>query len=145
MTTPSLTPEQSEHLERHIAGIGHNQGPALVEHADEILERVAGHHRLKSELTAIRVMLDMLRSHLKAEYVLPKVTAGYVTACVAFASVITGLSIVTAPVSTVLADAVVVSLIVATLHGEIDQYVDWRIARDPSYRTVKAALHQQPR
>jgi len=142
MTAPKLSPEQSAHLERHVAGIGHNQGPTLVEHADEILERVAGHDRLKAELTSIRVMLDMLRSHLNGERVLSKPVEGYVMMCLIVASAITGLGIATAPVSAILADAAVVGFIVATLHGEIDQYVDWRILRDPSYRSVKSALHR---
>ena len=52
MAKADLTAEQRDHLERHVAGIGHNQGPALLEHTEEIIEP-ARHHRLKAELTGI--------------------------------------------------------------------------------------------
>ena len=52
MAKGELTAEQRDHLEQHVAGIGHNQGPALLEHTEEIIEP-ARHHRLKAELTGI--------------------------------------------------------------------------------------------
>ena len=52
MAKAELTAEQRDHLEQHVAGIGHNQGPALLEHTEEIIEP-ARHHRLKAELTGI--------------------------------------------------------------------------------------------
>jgi hypothetical protein len=61
-------------LERHVASIGHNQGPVLLQHSDRIVEHAARHHRLKAELTGILVMLDMLRSEIAGEYELPATT-----------------------------------------------------------------------
>lgn len=137
-----LTTEQQDHLDKHIAGIGHNQGPILVEHADEILMNVAKHPHLKKEAARIRVMLDMLRSHVVGEHLLPTLTAGYVFAGVALLAVITGVGIMTvAPVSTLLLDAPVVAAIIAALGGEMEEYVDWRAARDPSYESVKRELY----
>jgi hypothetical protein len=140
MPSPELTPEQHEHLNRHIAAIGHNHGPALVERREEILERAGRHHRLRTELIGIRAMFDMLHSDIAGEYVLPATTAGYVAAGLGLVALITGVSIVTQPVGTILLDGVVVSFIIASLHGEIEQYVDWRVARDPSYAAVKHEL-----
>ena len=74
MAKAELTAEQRDHLEQHVAGIGHNQGPALLEHSEKIIEHAARHHRLKAELTGIRVMLDMLRSEIAGEYELPATT-----------------------------------------------------------------------
>ena len=60
MAKAELTAEQRDHLEQHVAGIGHNQGPALLEHSEKIIEHAARHHRLKAELTGIfgRNLLD---------------------------------------------------------------------------------------
>jgi hypothetical protein len=145
MPTPTLSAEQQAHLDTHVAGIGHNQGPALLDHADTILERAHGHHRLRAEAAGIRVMLDMLRSHVAGEYVLPTSTAAYVAAGLSLVGVITGVAVVTQPFSTLLLDAVVVGFIVAALHGEMEAYVDWRAARDPSYAAVKAELAEARR
>jgi hypothetical protein len=133
MPNTELSHEQHEHLHRHIIGFGHNQGPALIEHADTVLERATQHHRLHAELTGIRVMFDMMRSHVAGEYVLPPTTAAYVASGLTIIGLITGVSITTQPISALLLDTAVVGFIVATLHGEIQGYVDWRAARDPSY------------
>ena len=140
MAKADLTAEQRDHLERHVAGIGHNQGPALLEHTEEIIEP-ARHHRLKAELTGIRVMLDMLRSEITGEYELPATTTRYVTAGVVLVAAITGVGIATQPFSALLLDAPVVACIIAALRGEIEEYVDWRGARDPSYLTIKQELY----
>jgi hypothetical protein len=103
MSSPQLSPEQQEHLTRQIEAIGHNRGPALIEHRDEIIERAARHHRLRAEVIGIRAVAE--------------------------------------PFGAVLLDAVVVSFIIASLHGEIEQYVDWRVSRDPSYAAVKRELY----
>ena len=90
MAKAELTAEQRDHLERHVAGIGHNQGPALLEHSEKIIEHAARHHRFKAELTGIRVMLDMLRSEIAGEYELPATTTGYVSAGLLLVAAITG-------------------------------------------------------
>lgn len=136
-----LTPEQKEHLDKHVAGIGHNQGPALVAHADEILAKVAKHHRLKSEATRIRVMVDMLRSHVAGEHLLPTTTAAYASFGVALVAGITGAAIAAFPVATLLLDAPVVAAVIAALGGEMQAYVDWRAERDPSYQAIKRELY----
>jgi hypothetical protein len=141
MSSPQLSPEQQEHLTRQIEAIGHNRGPALIEHRDEIIERAARHHRLRAEVIGIRVMFDMLRSDVNGEYVLPAPTNAYVAVGVGLVAAITGFSIVAEPFGAVLLDAVVVSFIIASLHGEIEQYVDWRVSRDPSYAAVKRELY----
>ncbi len=43
MAKPSLTTEQEEHFDRHVASIGHNLGPILEEHSEEIQKNVAQH------------------------------------------------------------------------------------------------------
>jgi hypothetical protein len=140
MAKADLTTEQQAHLDKHIAAIGHNQGPALLEHAETIIERAGQHHRLKAELTGIRVMADMMRSEVAGEYKLPATTVGYVSAGLLLVAAITGVGIVTQPFSVLLLDAPVVATIIATLHGEIEGYVAWRVARDPSYMAVKQEL-----
>jgi hypothetical protein len=140
MRAPGLTSEQHAHLDDHIAGIGHNQGPALLDHADTLLERAHTHHRLREEAAALRVMLDMLRAHVSGDYVLPARVAGFVAAGLSLVGVMTGVAIVTQPFSTLLLDAVVVAAIVAALHGEMDAYADWRAARDPAYAAVREEL-----
>jgi hypothetical protein len=100
-----LTAEQRDHLERHVAGIGPNQGPALLKHSERILEHAARHHRLKDELTGIRVMLDMLRSEIAGDYDLPATTIGYVSAGLVLVATITGAGIATQPFSALLLDA----------------------------------------
>lgn len=141
MVQVDLTSEQRDHLERHVAGIGHNQGPALLEHSERIVEHAARHHRLKAELTGIRVMLDMLRSEIAGEYELPATTTGYVSAGILLVAAITGVGIATQPFSALLLDAPVVACIIAALRGEIEEYVDWRIAHDPSYLPIKQELY----
>jgi hypothetical protein len=141
MAKADVTPEQRDHLERHVAGIGHNQGPVLLQHSDRIVEHAARHHRLKAELTGIRVMLDMLRSEIAGEYELPATTIGYVSAGLLLTAAISGVGIATQPLSALLLDAPVVACIIATLRGEIEEYVDWRIARDPSYLPIKQELY----
>jgi len=97
MAKAELTAEQRDHLEQHVAGVGHNQGPALLEHSEKIIEHAARHPRLKAELTGIRVMLDMLRSEIAGEYELPATTTGYVSAGLLLVAAITGVGIVTQP------------------------------------------------
>jgi len=141
MAKAELTVEQRDHLEQHVAGIGHNQGPALLEHSEKIIEHAARHHRLKAELTGIRVMLDMLRSEIAGEYELPATTTGYVSAGLLLVAGITGVGIVTQPFSALLLDAPVIACIIAALRGEVEEYADWRTARDPSYLSIKQELY----
>jgi hypothetical protein len=136
-----LTAEQHDHLDKHVAGIGHNQGPTLVAHADEILANVAQHHHLRTEATRIRVLVDMLRSHIAGEHLLPALTAGYVIAGVALVAGITGVGIAATPVAALLLDTPVVIVIIAALGGEMEEYVDWRAAHDPSYKVIKGELY----
>jgi len=141
MAKAGLTTEQQDHLEQHIAAIGHNQGPALLEHAEKIIEHAGQHPRLKAEVTGIRVMVDMMRSEVAGEYKLPATTVGYISAGLLLVGAMTGVGFVTAqPIATLLLDAPVVATIIATLHGEIEGYVAWRVARDPSYIAVKQEL-----
>ena len=140
MAKAELTAEQRDHLEQHVAGIGHNQGPALLEHSDKIVEHAARHHRLKAELTGIRVMLDMLRSEMAGEYKLPATTTLYVSAGLVLVATITGVGIPTQPFSALLLDAPVFACVIAALRGEIEEYVDWRAARDLSYLPIKQEL-----
>jgi hypothetical protein len=93
MAQADPTDEQRDHLERHIAGIGHNHGPALLEHSERILEHTARHHRLKAQLTGIRVMLDMLRSEIAGEYKLPAPTTQYVSARLLLVAAVTGVGL----------------------------------------------------
>src|SRR5215472_14691083 len=111
MAKADLTAEQRDRLERTVAGIGHNQGPALLEHSDKIVEHAARHHRLKAELTGIRVMLDMLRSEIAGEYKLPATTTGYVSVGLLLVAAITGVGILTQPFSALLLDAPVIACI----------------------------------
>jgi hypothetical protein len=141
MAKPELTAEQRDHLERHVAGFGHNQGPALLEHSEKIVEHAAHHHRLSAELTGIRVMLDMLRSEIAGEYELPATTIRYISAGLLLVAAIAGVGIATQPFSALLLDAPVVACIIAALRGEIEEYVDWRTARDPSYLAIKQELY----
>ena len=141
MAKGELTAEQRDHLEQHVAGIGHNQGPALLEHSEKIIEHAARHHRLKAELTGIRVMLDMLRSEIAGEYELPATTTGYVSAGLLLVAAITGVGIATQPFSALLLDAPVVACLIAALRGEIEGYVDWCTARDPTYLSIKQELY----
>jgi hypothetical protein len=141
MAKADLTAEQRDHLERHVASIGHNQGPALMEHSERIVEHAARHHRLKAELAGIRAMLDMLRSEIAGEYELPATTTRYVSAGLVLVAAITGVGIVTQPFSALLVDAPVVACVIAALRGEIEEYVDWRSARDPSYLLIKQELY----
>jgi tetrahydromethanopterin S-methyltransferase subunit C len=83
---------------------------------------------LKAELTGIRVMLDMLRSEIAGEYELPPTTIGYVSAGLLLTAAISGVGFATQPLSALLLDAPVVACIIAALRGEIEEYVDWRIA-----------------
>jgi hypothetical protein len=140
MAKPQVTPEQAEQLETQAAAIGHNLGPALDEHAEAIQAKVAQHHELKAYATEIRVMFDMMRSHLSGDYLLPEKTRVYVFGGVALVAVMTTVGIVTAPISTVLLDTTVIAFTTAALHGDIQQYVDWRAPRDPSYQEVRRAL-----
>jgi hypothetical protein len=136
-----LTAEQHDHLDKHVAGIGHNQGPTLVAHTDEILANVADHHLLRTEATRIRVLLDMLRSHLAGEHLLPTLTAGYVFGGVTLIAGITGVGIAATPVAALLLDTPVVIAIIAALGGEMEEYVDWRAAHDSSYELIKGELY----
>ena len=86
-------------------------------------------------------MLDMLRSEIAGEYELPATTTGYVSAGLLLVAAITGVGIVTQPFSAFLLDAPVVACVIATLRGEIEEYVDWRTARDPSYLSIKQELY----
>ena len=57
MEKPNLTAEQKAHLDTHLAGIGHNLGPKLEEHAETVQEQVSRHGQLRAEATNIRVRL----------------------------------------------------------------------------------------
>jgi hypothetical protein len=140
MAKPQVTPEQAAQLETHAAAIGHNLGPSLDEHADAIQAKVAEHHELKHYATEIRIMLDMMRSHLSGEYLLPEKTRAYVFGGLALVAVMTTVGIITEPFPTLLLDATVLGFTTAALHGDIQQYVDWRAAREASYQEVRRAL-----
>ncbi len=56
MANASITTEQRERLEKFVAGIGHNQGPALDAHVESISKHVAQLHGLRAEATRIRVI-----------------------------------------------------------------------------------------
>lgn len=135
-----VTPEQAQHLETHAAGIGHNLGPALDEHAEVIQEKVAQHPELKRYATEIRVMFDMMRSHLSGEYLLPPKTRAYVFGGLALVAAMTTVGIVTEPIPILLLDATVLGFTTAAIHGDIQQYIDWRAPRDPAYKEVRRAL-----
>jgi hypothetical protein len=137
----SLTPEQKSTLEKHVATIGHNQGPALVARSDEIVGHVAKHHLLKHEATRIRVMLDMLRSHLSGQHLLPTTTVSYASMGIILATGITGLGVVDHPVEALLLDVPVLATTIAALGGEMEGYVDWRAERDPAYKAIKQELY----
>ena len=94
MEQPNLTAEQKAHLDTHVAGIGHNLGPTL----ETIQEKVSQHSKLRAEATNIRVMFDMMRSHLSGEYLLPETTSAYVFGGLALVATMTGLAIVAQPV-----------------------------------------------
>ena len=140
MEQPNLTAEQKAHLDTHLAGIGHNLGPKLEEHAEAVQEQVSRHDKLRAEATNIRVMFDMMRSHLSGEYLLPETTSAYVFGGLALVATMTGLGIVAQPVPVLLLDSVVVSFTIAAIHGDIQQYVIWRSARDPSYGPIRRQL-----
>jgi hypothetical protein len=139
--TGDLTPEQKTSLDKQVASIGHNQGPALVARTDEIVGHVAKHHLLGREATRVRVMLDMLGSHLKGEHLLPVKTAQYATAGIVLATAIAGLQLADHPVETLLLDLPVLSAVFAAIGGEMQSYVYWRAEHDPSYATIKAELY----
>jgi len=142
MAEPTITREQKEELDKHIAGIGHNQGPALLAHADEIQKQVAKHHHLRTEATRIRVLFDMLRSHVEGEYLMPTNSTGYVVAGIGLVATMTGAAIATRqPIAALLLDAPVIAATIAALGGEIEEYVRWRASRDPSYRAIQQELY----
>jgi len=140
MEQPTLTAEQKADLDTHVAGIGHNLGPTLDDHAETIQEKVSQHSKLRAEATNIRVMFDMMRSHLSGEYLLPETTSAYVFGGLALVATMTGLGIVAQPVPILLLDSVVVSFTIAAIRGDIRQYVIWRSARDPSYGPIRREL-----
>jgi hypothetical protein len=140
MAKPTLTAEQAEHFEKHIAGIGHNLWPTLQEHADEIQAKAAEHNQLKAYATEIRVMFDMMRSHLSGERLLPDTTLAFVFGGLSLVAVMTTVGVVTAPISTLLLDGVVLAFTTASIHGDIQEYIDWRAPRDPSYQEVRREL-----
>jgi hypothetical protein len=140
MAKPQVTAEQAEQLESRAAAIGHNLGPALDEHAGAIQAKVAQHAELRHYATEIRVMFDMMRSHLSGEHLLPKATSAYVFGGTALVAAMTTVGIVTEPFPTLLLDGVVLAFTTAAIHDEIQEYVDWRAARDPSYQEVRRAL-----
>jgi hypothetical protein len=140
MEQPNLTTEQKAHLDTHLAGIGHNLGPKLEQQAEAVQEQVSQHSKLRAEATKIRVMFDMMRSHLSGEYLLPETTSAYVFGGLALVATMTGLAVVAQPIPVLLLDSVVVSFTIAAIHGDIQQYVIWRSARDPSYDPIKREL-----
>jgi hypothetical protein len=140
MVKLQLTAEQAEQLENRAAVIGHNLGPSLDERASEIQGKVAQHHELKHLATEIRVMFDMMRSHISGERLLSKTTSAYVFGGVALVAAMTTVGIVVEPIPTLLLDAVVVGFTAAALHGDMQEYADWRAARDPSYQEIRRAL-----
>jgi hypothetical protein len=62
-----------------------------------------------------------------------------VSAGLLLVAAITGVGIVTQPFSALL--STLRSSPVAALRGEIEEYVDWRTARDPSYLLIKQELY----
>jgi hypothetical protein len=140
MAKATLSPEQTEHFDRHIAGIGHNLGPALQQHAEEIHARATAHPELKKYATEIRVMVDMLRSHLSGERPLPAKTSAYVFGGLALVATMTSVGIATGPISTLLLDSVVIGFTATALHDDIEDYVAWRAPRDPAYQEVRREL-----
>jgi hypothetical protein len=104
-------------------------------------KNVARHHQLRAEATNIRVMLDMMRSHLSGEHLLSEKTSAYIFGGLALVGTMTGLAIAAQPISILLLDAVVVSFTIAALHAEIQEYVIWRSTRDPSYEPIKRELY----
>jgi len=140
MNKSNVTAEQTRQLETHAATIGHNLGPALDEHAGEIQAKVAEHPELRHYAAEIRVMFDMMRSHLSGEYLLPQKTLAFVFGGLALVAVMTTAGIVTEPFPTLLLDAAVLGFTTAALAGDIQQYVEWRAARDPSYKAVRSEL-----
>jgi hypothetical protein len=87
------------------------------------------------------VILDLTRSHLHGEHLLSKAATANAFGLVAIlATISSGPAMVTMPVPAILLDAVVVSFLIAALHGEIREYVDWRSARDPAYKPIKQKL-----
>jgi hypothetical protein len=141
MAQSSLTREQESALTEHVAGIGHNLGPALGEHAEAIHAGAARHPHLQEVATHVRVMLDMVRSHLSGEHPMSKETSAYVFGGLALVATMTGIGVVAQPVSILLLDSVVVGFTVAALDGEIRAYVDWRCMVDPSYDAVRRELY----
>jgi hypothetical protein len=123
MAKATLSPEQTEHFDRHIAGIGHNLGPALQQHAEEIHARATAHPELKKYATEIRVMVDMLRSHLSGERPLPAKTSAYVFGGLALVATMTS-----------------IGFTATALHDDIEDYVAWRAPRDPAYQEVRREL-----
>jgi hypothetical protein len=142
MAEPTITREQKEELDKHIGGIGHNQGPALLAHAEEIQRQVAKHHHLRTEATRIRVLFDMLRSHVDREYPMPTGTTSYVIAGIGLVATMTGAAVATRqPIAALLLDAPVIATTIEALGGEMQEYVNWRAARDPSYQAIKQELY----
>jgi hypothetical protein len=141
MAQSSPTREQEEALGKHVAGIGHNLGPALDERAEALKAAAAEHPELQKFATHIRVMLDMLRSHLKGEHLMSHQTSGYVFGGLALVAAMTSVGIAVQPIPILLMDAVVIGFTVAALDGEIREYVDWRCALDPSYTAVRRELY----
>jgi len=142
MAESTITREQKEELDKHVAGIGHNQGPALLAQADEIQRQVAKHHHLRTEATRIRVLFGMLRSHVEGEHLMPTSSTSYVIAGIGLVATMTGAAIATRqPIAALLLDAPVIATTIAALSGEMRDYVNWRASRDPSYEAMKQELY----
>lgn len=72
MAKTKITTEQRESLNKFIAGIGHNQGPVLEPYINSIPKHLAKHRDPSAEPMRIRVILDLMRSHLAGDYLLSK-------------------------------------------------------------------------
>jgi hypothetical protein len=103
--------------------------------------KISEHSHLKKRAARTGVILDMVRSHVAGEHLLPTLTAGYVTVGAAIVAGIAGVGVTTASVATLLLGAVVVVTIIAALAGEMEEYVDWRAAHDPAYERVRRELY----
>lgn len=96
---------------------------------------------LRSELIRLKVMLDALGSHCSGTRPLSDTTSAFVFGGLAIVAVIIVFSL-TAQMLVLLLGVPVLAVLIATLGGEVESYIDWRVARDPSYEPKRREFVQ---
>ncbi|GGE53466.1 hypothetical protein [Actibacterium pelagium] len=137
-----MTKERLEELKEQVASIGHNLGPAFLEAEErvrtEVDKLVPTEPEPETELERAKIVLDLMSSHIRGEYLLPEPSAAYTAVGFLIIAAYTGVTIATVPAISVAGDVAILGFIYAALREEIEEYVQWRRKAEPDYAKHEA-------